>query len=54
MRVRVPPRAPPHYRRAMPATPKQALTLFDATSLIVGIIVGAGIYQMAPGRSADC
>jgi amino acid transporter len=32
----------------MPATPKQALTLFDATSLIVGIIVGAGIYQMAP------
>ncbi len=32
----------------MAATPKQSLTLFDATSLIVGIIVGAGIYQMAP------
>ena len=39
----------------MAATPKQALTLFDATSLIVGIIVGAGIYQMAPeiARGAD-
>jgi len=28
--------------------PTRALSLFDATSLIVGIIVGAGIYQMAP------
>lgn len=28
--------------------PRQALTLFDSTSLIVGIIIGAGIYQMAP------
>jgi amino acid transporter len=28
--------------------PTRSLTLFDATSLIVGIIVGAGIYQMAP------
>jgi amino acid transporter len=39
----------------MRATPRQALTLFDATSLIVGIIVGAGIYQMAPeiARGAD-
>jgi len=28
--------------------PKPELTLFDSTSLIVGIIIGAGIYQMAP------
>lgn len=28
--------------------PARALTLFDSTSLIVGIIVGAGIYQTAP------
>jgi basic amino acid/polyamine antiporter, APA family len=32
----------------MDAAPKRELTLFDSTSLIVGIIVGAGIYQMAP------
>lgn len=31
------------------ALPTRSLSLFDATSLIVGIIVGAGIYQMAPG-----
>jgi amino acid transporter len=31
-----------------PSTPIRSLSLFDATSLIVGIIVGAGIYQMAP------
>jgi amino acid transporter len=29
-------------------TPKQQLTLFDSTCLIVGIIIGVGIYQMAP------
>ncbi|MHC4942981.1 MAG: APC family permease [Planctomycetota bacterium] len=28
--------------------PKKELSLFDSTSLIVGIIVGAGLYQMAP------
>lgn len=28
--------------------PKPELNLFDSTSLIVGIIIGAGIYQMAP------
>lgn len=28
--------------------PRPALTLFDSTCLIVGIIIGAGIYQMAP------
>ena len=32
---------------ATPA-PARVLTVLDATSLIVGIIVGAGIYQMAP------
>jgi amino acid transporter len=29
-------------------SPKQVLNLFDSTCLIVGIIIGAGIYQMAP------
>jgi amino acid transporter len=28
--------------------PRQELSLFDATSLILGIIIGAGIYQTAP------
>jgi len=28
--------------------PSQQLSLFDSTCLIVGIIIGAGIYQMAP------
>lgn len=28
--------------------PKRQLTLFDSTCLIVGIIIGAGIYQVAP------
>lgn len=32
----------------MPETPKRELSLFDSTCLIVGIIIGAGIYQMAP------
>jgi len=30
------------------SAPARVLTLLDSTSLIVGIIVGAGIYQMAP------
>jgi len=29
-------------------TPKKQLSLFDSTCLIVGIIIGVGIYQMAP------
>jgi amino acid transporter len=29
-------------------TPRQQLSLFDSTCLIVGIIIGVGIYQMAP------
>lgn len=32
----------------MNTTPRKALTLFDSTSLIVGIIIGVGIYAMAP------
>lgn len=32
----------------MKSIPRKELTLFDSTSLIVGIIVGAGIYQTAP------
>ncbi len=28
--------------------PRKELSLFDSTSLIVGIIIGVGIYQMAP------
>ncbi|MCK4627998.1 MAG: amino acid permease, partial [Sedimentisphaerales bacterium] len=31
-----------------PAVPKKELSLFDSTNLIVGIIIGVGIYQMAP------
>lgn len=30
------------------AAPRPALSLFDSTCLIVGIIIGAGIYQMTP------
>ena len=32
----------------MGVTPKRELSLFDSTCIIVGIIIGAGIYQMAP------
>ncbi len=32
----------------MSDTPKRELSLFDSTSIIVGIIIGSGIYQMAP------
>ncbi|HOW69717.1 MAG TPA: amino acid permease [Phycisphaerae bacterium] len=32
----------------MDAVPRRELTLLDSVCLIVGIIVGAGIYQMAP------
>jgi len=30
------------------AAPKRQLTLFDSTSIIVGIIIGAGIYESTP------
>ena len=32
----------------MQETPRKQLSLFDSTCLIVGIIIGVGIYQMAP------
>ena len=32
----------------MQEAPKKELTLFDSTCLIVGIIIGAGVYKMAP------
>lgn len=32
----------------MAAAPKQELSLFDSTCIIVGIIIGAGIYETAP------
>ena len=28
--------------------PKQQLTLFDALSIIIGIVIGAGIYETTP------
>jgi amino acid transporter len=35
--------------------PKKELSLFDSTCIIVGIIIGAGIYQMAPAiASGSC
>ena len=36
--------------------PKRELTLFDSTCIIVGIIIGAGIYEMAPAiaKGAYC
>ena len=30
------------------ASPRRELTLFDSVCVIVGIIVGAGIYKSAP------
>src|SRR4030042_391271 len=40
----------------MRVAPKRELSLFDSTSIIVGIIIGAGIYQMAPSiaKGAGC
>ena len=40
----------------MRIAPKRELSLFDSTSIIVGIIIGAGIYQMAPSiaKGAGC
>jgi APA family basic amino acid/polyamine antiporter len=32
----------------MQSAPKKELSLFDSTCIIVGIIIGVGIYQMAP------
>jgi amino acid transporter len=38
--------------RAMRAVPKKELSLFDSTCIIVGIIIGAGIYETAPTVAA--
>lgn len=34
---------------ASPSQPRQELSLLDSTSIIVGIIIGSGIYQSSPG-----
>ena len=33
---------------ALPSAPRRELTLFDSTCIIVGIIIGAGIYRSSP------
>ncbi len=40
----------------MQSAPKKELSLFDSTCIIVGIIIGVGIYQMAPdiAKGAYC
>lgn len=38
---------------SQPAGPKQQLTLLDATSIIVGIVIGVGIYQTSPVIAAS-
>lgn len=35
-----------------PAAPKQQLTLFDSTCIIVGVIIGSGIYETSPKIAA--
>jgi len=36
----------------MRIAPRKELTLFDSTCIIVGIIIGAGIYETAPSVAA--
>lgn len=38
----------PHQPSADRAAPRRQLTLFDSTSIIVGIIIGSGMYRTAP------
>ncbi len=38
----------PHQRPAPLDAPRRELTLFDSTSIIVGIIIAAGIYRSSP------
>jgi len=37
----------------MQLTPRKELSLFDSTCIIVGIIIGAGIYYIAPDIAED-
>ena len=37
---------------AMCIAPKKELSVFDSTCIIVGIIIGAGIYETAPTVAA--
>jgi amino acid permease len=37
----------------MLVSPRKELSLFDSTCIIVGIIIGAGIYQMAPDKAKE-
>ncbi len=37
----------------MGIAPKKELSLFDSMCIIVGIIIGAGIYQMGPNIAID-
>ena len=37
----------------MQITPRKELSLFDSTCIIAGVIIGAGIYQMAPDIAED-
>ncbi len=41
-------RAPDPGETSCAGAPKRALTLFDSTAVIVGIIIGVGVYQNAP------
>jgi len=43
-----PPSPPPASPTDQPAAPRRQLTLFDSTCIIVGIIIGAGIFETTP------
>jgi hypothetical protein len=45
--------APDSAGPVMQITLRKELSLFDSTCIIVGIIIGAGIYQMAPDIAED-
>ena len=41
-------------RRGEQAAPTRQLSLFDSTCILVGIIIGAGIFETAPTVAASC
>jgi basic amino acid/polyamine antiporter, APA family len=41
-------RPPPSATTTPPSTPRRELTLFDSTCIIVGIIIGSGVYRTSP------